>query len=171
LLEQLLFGQPVLGEAQGIVWRVNRHLVSDILQRFDGDVLELVRQDIAFLGQYGQCDAIIERCLNDRACLGGGWRIGRIQEVALMPELAGCKSEHLAELPGPYNADAHSLASGVGVGENLVSLILPKLVERVGNGFVIVGNDGSREQCGVRSPGLADGHCADRDTGRHLGDR
>ena len=50
----------------------------------------------------------IERSLNDGSCLGSGWTVRRVEKETLVTEVASCKTEHLAKLPGTNDANAHS---------------------------------------------------------------
>jgi hypothetical protein len=51
---------------------------------------------------------IVKRRLNHGTCFRSRRCVGWIEEIALVAELAGRESEHLAKLPGTDNANAHA---------------------------------------------------------------
>ncbi len=86
---------------------INRHARGYGAHGPDRYVLELERHDVTSAGKLRQCRSIIERSLDDLARYGGRRCGRRIDESTHVAELAGCQSEHLAELTGADNTDAH----------------------------------------------------------------
>ena len=107
LVEQALLGEPVLRRAQCFGWRKDRDAPGDPEQGLDGHVLELVGDDVAGPGEFVERRRIVERAVDYLTRIGCRWRIGRIDIVTRDTHAAPCKAEHLAELPGAYNADTH----------------------------------------------------------------
>ena len=106
-LEQPLFLQAVLSLLEGVQRGEDADIAVELAQRVDRHVLEFIRDDVAVCGNVRKCRRVVERGTDDFADRGRRRILRRIQEQALVAELERRFTEHLAELAGADNADAH----------------------------------------------------------------
>ena len=92
---------------QSLGRRQDGDTIGDPQQRVDRDVLEFVGNDIAAAREFGKRGRIVERAADYFTRIGCGRRVRRVEELALDAHFASCKAQHLAELPGADNANAH----------------------------------------------------------------
>ena len=163
---------------------VDGNAVGEPLDRLDRDVLELVGDDVASVGEVSQHDAVvIVGARHGRGGLcGDALLVGR-EDVRVIAELGRGGREHAAELAAAEDADGRSGGEAAscqrlsgyrhssGVGGDGVGLCGAPGFEALGQRIVGRREDRGRQKASVDRAGLADRERADRDAAGHLDDR
>ena len=173
--EQSLFGEAILRGRECGRRRQHGRLRLDGSQAFRRDIFPVERDDIDFARKLRQQCDVVELAGQNRRNLRGRGVGTAIDELEPEPQGKTGQGQHASKLAGTDDADSHPAGAVERRGSPAFSTscvwALAESLERLIDLGMLVGEDGSSQQSGIRRPGAADRDRRHRHARRHLHDR